>query len=51
VTACVASQVCGNDPAIMAAAAAKIESFCKEDLFGIDAIEINLGCVASRLMG
>ncbi|KAJ1496012.1 hypothetical protein T484DRAFT_1761046 [Baffinella frigidus] len=37
-------QVCGNDPTMMAAAAAKIERFCQDDLFGLDAIEINLGC-------
>lgn len=31
-------QVCGNDPAIMAAAAVRIEEYCNSSLFGLDAI-------------
>ena len=41
-------QLCGNDPAVMAAAAAKVERYCQAELFGLDAVEINLGCPQRR---
>ena len=41
-------QVCGNDPATMAMAAVKIEEYCNSSLYGLDAIDVNLGCPQKR---
>jgi nifR3 family TIM-barrel protein len=41
-------QICGNEPEVMAAAAAKIEDYCNGSLYGLDAIDINLGCPQKR---